>query len=198
MKDKTIFALKAKRKIGTIKNVCSVLGNIYGMISLVYSHCKPRSNKWNWRTKKKKKCDVDTSEFIEQVFQFIFTFERVSTVFGVRADVIEARDDDELARFPPHIGIMLHFKLAAVLKTLFILSAFPRYDAIFGLFRSYRNWLFDLFISLFYSFSSDVLSVLNMMNVSSTSRCICNEAETCDECKFFIARTSLLVLIEKF
>lgn len=60
----------------------------------------------------------------------------------------------------------------------------------FGLFRSKRNWLFDLFITLFYWFlEMRALSALNMMNVSSPSRCMCNEAWACHACKFVLAST---------
>lgn len=145
------------------------------------------------KKKKRKNCatDVNTSQFIEQVFQFIFTRSSIwARCPGVRASSIRVEaDDDVIQRATSHILEAPNWQ--PIWKILFT-SCRRASDTMrfFGFFRSKRNWLFDLFITLFYWFlEMRVLSALNMMNVSSASWCMCNEPWACHECKFVTAST---------
>lgn len=97
----------------------------------------------------------------ERYFNFIFTFERVCTCSRYRSQSSWTCTLHGMYWQPFLKSIRIYFIFHPVSQ--------KRYDD----FVSLRNWLFDLFITLFYSFR--VVHCLNMMNVASISRCICNE-----------------------
>lgn len=202
MKDKIIFAWEAEKKVCANRHekfLCPVIFMKW-LVLFIYNVewcgqvALQRREKMKLKMKKKeakKLCDVNTSQFIEQVFQFIFTRSSIwARCPGVRASSIRVEaDDDVIQRATSHILEAPNWQ--PIWKILFT-SCRRASDTMrfFGFFRSKRNWLFDLFITLFYWFlEMRVLSALNMMNVSSASWCMCNEPWACHECKFVTAST---------